>query len=66
MQHNQVWYTKSAADTLSALDSNLNQGLSEIEAQARQEQFGLNELIEQRRQTPAAPALGTSQQRHGA
>ena len=45
MQTKQSWHTESMEDTLAALNSSA-QGLSETDAQQRQAQFGLNELIE--------------------
>ncbi len=46
MQIDHIWHTESVENSLSALNSSIDQGLSESEVQARQAQFGLNELVE--------------------
>ncbi|MFO7679449.1 MAG: cation-translocating P-type ATPase [Chloroflexota bacterium] len=45
MQNNLLWHTKTVTETLDALNSSV-EGLAEAEVQQRQQQFGLNELIE--------------------
>ena len=48
----QDWYQMTAAETAAALHTNPTQGLSDAEAAARLQQYGLNELVERDGRTP--------------
>lgn len=47
-----LWHTKSTAETLDALDTKPEDGLSSEEAEARKDKYGLNELEERGLRSP--------------